>query len=128
MTQTTTFARRVFFWAGVYGIVAIVPQYFLEDALFRALPPPPNHPDHFYGFLGVALAWQFAFLVIARDVVRYRLMMVPAIAEKLFFPLSVFVLYARDRVPAVTIVPAAVDLMLGFLFLAAYLYIGKHKS
>jgi hypothetical protein len=31
----------------------------------------------------VALAWQVAFLIIARDVQRYRLFMLPAILEKL---------------------------------------------
>lgn len=75
-------ARRVFFWSGVYGILVLFPMYFLEDRIGRDFPPATNHPEQYYAFLGVALAWQFAFLVIAKDPLRYRPLMVPAIAEK----------------------------------------------
>jgi hypothetical protein len=71
------FAKRVFFWSGIYGIVVLLPLYFMEDRLGRDFPPPFNRPEQFYGFLGVAVAWQFAFLVISRDVQRYRLFMLP---------------------------------------------------
>lgn len=60
------FAKRVFLVAAIYGIVAVFPQYFMEAKLGIDFPPPLNHPEHFYGFLGVALAWQFAFLLIAK--------------------------------------------------------------
>jgi hypothetical protein len=49
-----TFARRVFLVAGMYGIVVLVPQYFVE----LGLPALIERPEHFYGFIGVALAWQ----------------------------------------------------------------------
>ena len=49
----------------IHGIAVLLPQYFLEAELGRRFPPPPNHPEQFYGFLGVALAWQFAFLLIS---------------------------------------------------------------
>jgi hypothetical protein len=58
-----TFAKRVFFLAGVYGILALTPMYFLEARLGRDFPPPITHPEHFYGFVGVALAWQVLFAV-----------------------------------------------------------------
>ena len=66
------FASRTFFIAGIYGLLALVPMYFLEGRIGRDYPPPINHPEHFYGFLGVAVAWQAAFLVIGRDPVRFR--------------------------------------------------------
>ena len=56
------FAKRVFFIAGVYGILALTPMYFLEDRIGRDFPPPIAHPEHFYGFVGVALAWQMLSL------------------------------------------------------------------
>lgn len=93
-----TFARRVFFLAGIYGLLALSPMYFLEERLGRDFPPPVTHPEHFYGFVGVALAWQLAFLVIARDPRRYRLMMLPSILEKLSFGGAVWVLFLQERV------------------------------
>ena len=34
-----TFARRVFLIAGIYGVVVILPQYFLEGRLSHDYPP-----------------------------------------------------------------------------------------
>ena len=61
------FEKRVFFWSGVYGLVVLTPLYFLESRLNEISPPPIAHPEHFYGFVGVALSWQVAFLIISRD-------------------------------------------------------------
>jgi hypothetical protein len=66
MRSSPVFAKRVFFRAGVYGLIVLVPLYFLEDRLGRIFPPPLTHPEDFYGFIGVALAWQLAFLTISR--------------------------------------------------------------
>ena len=60
----------------------LFPLYFLEDSLGQAFPPPANRPEQYYGFIGVALAWQFGFLLISRDVRRFRPFMLPAAAEK----------------------------------------------
>src|SRR5262245_30026543 len=94
-----TFARRVFLVAGIYGLLALLPQYFMEDALSRHFPPPFTHPEQFYGFIGVAVAWQWAFLFIAHDVRRFRLFMLPAILEKVSFGAATVVLYSQGRVP-----------------------------
>ena len=118
--MSAVFARRVFFWSGIYGIVVLAPQYFMERTLGEAFPPAFSHPEQFYGFLGVALAWQFAFLLIARDVVRYRLFMLPAAAEKLLFACAVFVLYAHGRIAAFAAGAATVDFVLGGLFLLSF--------
>src|SRR6185503_235028 len=94
-----TFARRVFLIAGIYGLIVLVPQYFLEAKTGRDFPPAITHPEFFYGFIGVAAAWQVAFLIIARDPVRYRLMMIPAMLEKLSFGIAAIVLFLQERVP-----------------------------
>lgn len=120
MSRQTLFASRVFLWAGIYGILVLAPLYFMEEKLFRDVPPPLTHPELFYGFLGVALAWQIAFLLIGKDVQRYRLFMIPAIAEKLLPSVAALLLYAADRVTFLTIAPAIVDLLLGLLFIVAF--------
>ena len=110
------FARRVFLTAGIYGLIVMLPQYFLEGKIGRDYPPPITHPEHFYGFIGVVVAWQLAFLVIARDPRRYRLLMLPAIVEKLAFGISAPLLYLNGRVAGAVAGVAMVDLVLAVLF------------
>jgi hypothetical protein len=116
-----TFARRVFFWSGVYGIAVLLPHYFLEARIGMDHPPAVTHPEYFYGFLAVGLAFQVLFLAVSRDPVRYRAMMVPSMLEKFGFAASVLALYALGRVPALLFVPATADFLLGLLFVVAYL-------
>lgn len=120
MSSSNKLASRVFMWAGCYGILALAPLYFLESELGRAFPPASTRPEQYYGFLGVALAWQFAFLIISSDVKRFRLMMLPAATEKLLAGLSVLALFWVDRVVPAMLAPALIDLLLGGLFLVAY--------
>ena len=120
MPSSHTFAKRVFLWAGIYGIVVLLPQYFMEGQINRDFPPPITHPEHFYGFVGVALAWQFVFLTIARDPVRYRPLMLVAILEKVSFGFAAVVLFALGRISLFVLAPALVDLALATAFAAAY--------
>jgi hypothetical protein len=117
---TPVFARRVFFWAGIYGLLALFPQYFLEGKLARDYPPALTHPEYFYGFIGVGVAWQLAFLVISRDPVRLRPVMIPAVVEKFSFAISTFVLFAVSRVPFSIAAFALIDTVLGILFLISF--------
>jgi hypothetical protein len=114
------FSARVFLGAGLYGILALLPQYFLEEKLGRDFPPPLNHPEHFYGFIGVALAWQMVFLLIARDVPRYRPLMLPAILEKLSFGAAAVILYAQGRAATLVAAAGTIDLILAILFALAF--------
>ena len=61
------FAKRVFFVAGVYGLVVLTPFYFLETKVGEISNQPVTHPEYYYGFLGVALAlsWPAGLLVAA---------------------------------------------------------------
>ncbi len=115
------FARRVFLIAAIYGVIVLLPQYFLETSIGRDRPPPITHPEYFYGFIGVALTWQLVFLIISRDVRRYRLLMLPAVLEKLSFGLTAIVLYAGGRTDLSILGAGAIDLVLGVLFMVAFL-------
>jgi hypothetical protein len=120
MVTQHTFAKRVFLVAGIYGLAVLFPQYFMEVQNGRDFPPPINHPEYFYGFIGVALAWQMVFLLIARDVQRYRLFMLPAVLEKFTWGLATLALYAQGRLAFAVVGFGIVDLILGTLFLRAF--------
>jgi hypothetical protein len=112
--------RVVFLVAGIYGLIVLVPQFFLEQKIGVDTPPPITHPEFFYGFICVAVAWQILFLILSRDPVRFRPMMIPAMLEKIGFPIAVLVLYLQGRVSPTIFIPAALDLILLVLFIAAY--------
>jgi hypothetical protein len=114
------FARRVFTGAGVYGLVALLPLYFLAARIGRDTPPAITHQEYFYGFVGVAVAWQLAFLAIGRDPLRYRPLMIPAVFEKLAFGVPATILYTQGNLSGSVLLFGLIDLTLGALFLAAW--------
>jgi len=122
------FSRWVFIIAGIYGIIVITPLYFSEADIARDFPPAITHPEYFYGFLGVTLAWQTLFLLIATDPKRYRIMMLPSFLEKAIYVAAVLVLYIQQRVPVISLSFATIDLVLGILFIVAFWRTGKHES
>jgi hypothetical protein len=119
------FARWVFRLAGIYGILVLTPQYFLLERLDRDFPPPVTHPELFYGFLGVTLAWQVAYLIIATDPPRYRPIMLAGILGKLLFVAAVFVLYSQGRVATAVLAASIVDLAIAVLFAIAFFQCGQ---
>jgi hypothetical protein len=116
-----TFARRVYTIAGIYGLAVLVPQYVLLEKHGRDFPPPITHAEYYYGFVGIAIAWQLAFLVIATDPIRYRPLMLPTIVEKAAFAVPAFVLYSAGRLSLSMLGAGVLDALLGVLFAASYL-------
>ena len=114
------FARRVFTVAGIYGLIVMVPQYFLAARISRDTPPAITHLEYFYGFIGLAVAWQFVFLLIGRDPERYRPLMIPAVLEKLAFGVPAIVLYLQGQLPGTVLFFGLLDLTLGALFVASW--------
>lgn len=121
------FARLTYSIAGVYGLAILIPQYFLEARIGRDSPPPITHPEYYYGFIGVAAAWQLAFIIISRDPIRYRPVMVPAIVEKLSFGVAMITLFTDDRLSAQILAAGFLNLMFGALFIIAYLKLRKAR-
>lgn len=114
------FAKVVFWIAGIWGVLILTPLYFMFDVIGRQDPPAITHPGFYYGFVSVGLAWQIAFLVIARDPVRFRLMMIPAVLEKFGWGASMLVLYFQNRIHPSDLALGGVDTLLGVLFLLAF--------
>jgi hypothetical protein len=114
------FARIVFYVAFVWGILILTPLYFMFDTIGRQDPPPITHPGFYYGFLSVGLAFQFVFLVIARDPLRLRPIMLPSILEKFGYAVSFAALFFQHRLHPSDLGLAGVDALFGILFVIAF--------
>lgn len=119
------FAKYTFLVAGILGLIALVPQYFLLEKNGIDFPPAINHPEYYYGFIGVAVAFQLVFLVISRDPLKYRAMMLPSVAEKFAYGIPCLVLYLQGRLSPVILGAGMIDLLLGVLFIVSYIKTGK---
>lgn len=115
-----TFARRVFLIAAIYGFIVLLPQYFLEEKTGRDFLPAITHPEYFYGFIGIAVAWQIVFLIMSRDPIRYRPLMPVAVVEKVAFGFPAIALYLSGRLSAQMLGAGILDLILAIFFILAY--------
>ena len=118
------FAKIVFWIAALWGVLILTPLYFIFDMIGRNDPPPITHPAFYYGFVSVALAFQVAFIVIARDPVRLRPMMIPSVLEKFGYGGTLLVLYLQNRLHPQDLALGGIDLLFGALFLAAFFKTG----
>jgi hypothetical protein len=82
----------------------------------------------YYGFIGLAISWQIAFLIIGRDPVRFRSMMIAAIVEKFMFVVSQSALYMQGRVLVGQLAVAGPDLILGILFCVSYFKLADSRG
>jgi hypothetical protein len=125
------FTKVVFWIAGVWGVLVLTPLYFLFDEIGRRVPPAITHPQYYYGFVGVALVWQFVFFVIATDPLRFRPLIGLSVLEKLSFILAVTVLALEGRLRATEWTAAVPDTILAVFFLIALVKtrsIGREKT
>jgi hypothetical protein len=114
------FATRIFLIAGIYGLIVLLPGFFTEARTGHDYPPAITHPEYYYGFLTVGIAWQLAFLIISRDPVRYRPMILAGVVEKWGFAGAAVALYLQRRLATVVLGFSMVDFIFGVLFLWAY--------
>lgn len=115
------FANRVFLLAGIYGLIVVLPLYFLEEKTGRDSPPAITHPEYYYGFVGVTAAWQILYLMISTDPIRYRPLMIPPMLAKSSFVVAVTILFFQGRVSSTMVGASMIDLLLVVLFFISYL-------
>jgi hypothetical protein len=108
--------RLIFAIAGIYGLIVLLPLFFVEPWLV----PAPSRPEDYYGFLGAAAAFQLVYLNIARDPVRFRPLMPVAVLAKLSFFVPVAILWAQGRTPVPVLAFAMVDLLIAAAFAYAW--------
>ena len=107
------FPRRMFRWAAIYGVILLTPLYLT--------PLPPVGGEVFLGFVGLALVFQALFWIIGGDPVKYRALMLPAVAEKLVFGLPALGLAVSGYPVAPPVAAfAAIDVLLGLGFWLAW--------
>jgi hypothetical protein len=114
------FAKRVFQAAGVYGIAVLSLAYAAYLLGLEGGAVYTDRPEFVHGFFLITLAWQIAFLLIATDPVRYRLLMLAAVLEKFPFTLTVMLLYASGQVGETMLAAGLIDGVLGVLFVVSY--------
>lgn len=115
------FAKWVFRLSGIYGILVVGPMYFLERWLDAHYPPAITHPEFYYGFAGVTLAWQLVYLAISTDPVRYRPLMLVGVLAKGSYIIAVAWLFLQHRIAAGLASSAFGDLFWAILFIVSYL-------
>lgn len=116
MSDPVRTARRVFRVAGIYGLIVLLPFFFMEEMVGRSMPPALTHPEYYYGFLGAAATMQLVYLTIASDPVRFRPLMPIAVLAKLSFVVIVAILFAQGRLAPAGLSLPAVDLVIGLAF------------
>lgn len=118
------FAKYLFLLAGISGIILLFPLYFLENA---AGETAVSRPEFYYGFIGIALAFQVLFIIISFDLVKYRMMIIPCVLEKLGFAIPAIILFTQNRVSPTIFGAAMMDLTLAILFAYVFFKNPKHR-
>ena len=108
MPPEVGFARNVYRGAAIYGVIVLIPAYFIP------LPDPYKLTQ--IGFVGLALVFQGLFWIMARDPIRYRPLIPLTVFEKLCFGIPAVAYCARGQTDAVTGAFGAIDLLLAALF------------
>ena len=122
------FARMSYGIAAIYGIVTLVPLYFLIGKVGRDAPPSITHPEFYYGFVGLALLWQLVFILIAKDPIRYLPIMPITILEKAVYTVPVLMLCSVGQVHKNIVLSSLADPVFGVLFIVAYLKVRNLAS
>jgi hypothetical protein len=115
------FAQRVYLIAGIWGVLIVGLNFFNEPWIVLNDPPALTHPEFFYGFNAVTLAWQVLFLLLSRDPIRYRPLMPAAMLEKFGYVVAIAVLFSLKRISPFVFFFSFTDLLLGMFFVLAYI-------
>ena len=113
MPPEVRFASRLFRIAAIYGVIVLLPLYFV------AIPHP--YRLTLIGFAGVTLVFQGLFWIIARDPLRFLPLIALSVFEKLAFGVPALAFWARGQTDGVTATFGAIDLVLGGLFLFVFM-------
>ena len=95
-------------------------MFFSEAQISKDFPPAITHPEYYYGFGFVTLACQVLFLIIAINPIKFRLIIIAAILEKLPAGIAMIILFSQNRISSLMLSGGIIDIILGLLFIAAF--------
>jgi hypothetical protein len=123
------FARFSFSVAGWWGLLSLTPLFFMYRLVGEKNPPALTHPEYYFGFLCVTMAWQIAFLLIARSPLRHRALMAPAFIEKFGYAGACLLLTSLKMAAVSTAFFGMIDFCFGVLFLISWMKCrGQHEG
>ena len=111
------FARRLYRTAAIYGVIVLLPMYFV------VIPHP--YRLSLIGFAGVTLVFQGLFWIISRDPLGFLPLIGLSVFEKIAFGVPALAFWARGHADGVTAIFGAIDLALGTLFLLSWLQLRR---
>jgi hypothetical protein len=116
--MTAKWPRIIFKGAGYYGIIVMLVLLLAPAQVLGE--PTVVHPEYYFGFVTVGMAWQIAFLVVGSDPVRFRPMMLVCVCEKFFYISLLFYFILTHRAPTRMVPAVVLDGSLGCLFIYAW--------
>jgi hypothetical protein len=113
LPREVRFGRDVYRGAAIYGVVVLLPAYFV--------PQPDPYKLTQIGFVGLALVFQGLFWVIGGDLLRYRALVLLTVFEKLCFGIPAVAYCLRAKTDLLTGAFGAIDLLLAALFVMVWI-------
>jgi hypothetical protein len=112
------FARIVFLSAPIFGVIVLAPGFFAGTTLHDG-SPRPGLPFYF-GFLCLSLTWQFVYVLIGLDPVRYRpMMLLAALAKLSYFAVCVVLFLTAHLAVGPLLYISCIDASYAVLFITA---------
>jgi len=115
------FAKWVFIIGGIFGLLAIIPLYFIENRIAPGL----KYPEFYYGFIGINIIWQIVYIYISTNPSRFRPIILFAFFVKILGVISISWLILIERTEPWWCGIIITDLIFAVLFLSAFRTTGR---
>ena len=115
------FAKWVLIVGGIFGLLAIIPLYFIENQIAPGL----NYPEFYYGFIGINILWQILYIYISTNLSRFRPIILFAFFVKILGVISISWLILTERTETWWYGIIISDLILAIMFVTAYRITGR---
>lgn len=121
-------AKWTFRTAGIFGLIVMVPMLFIEKLIVEIMPPAVKHPEFFYGFVLLNICWQILYLIVSKDPIRLRPIMIPSFFAKASGPVALLWLHFQDRISSQWVTTIYMDALFAILFLVSYWVTGRETD
>jgi hypothetical protein len=120
-------ARWVFLIAGIFGLIPVVPLVYTTMVKGEAILPDFASMGSFFSVsVFQYVCWQISYIILARDPVRFRSMIILAFFVEITAPLNPLWLFLYGFRLWISI--AVVDFLLAILFVVAFWLTGREPN